>query len=131
MTLLFFFMVAIFLEAGCRLTTSATPSSQVSHCSVLAEPHSCHSGAPGEVEKSQRRHNGCARQELVTTALCLLSHCVQPDREREGKPLCHAPTIRNCTSYRILKAEFERVIYIKIQNYFNKSFCFPADTALV
>lgn len=100
------------MEAGCRLTASATPPSQVLD-TVLAEPHTCHSGARGEVEKSQRRYKGCARQELASISPCPLSHCVQPDRERAGKPLCHASIIRNSISYRILKADFERVIYIK------------------
>lgn len=98
---------------------------------VLAEPHACHSGAPGEVGQSQRRHTGCARQELVTIAPCpLKSLC--PARQREGRePSMSCIHHQKLYFLHYFKSRLWKSYLYKIQNYFKKSFYFPADTTLV
>lgn len=110
----FFFMEAVFMAAGCRLTTSATPPSQVSHCSGHSSCRASHlsfqgTWRGGEVPEETQwlcQAGTCHHFPLSLKSLCSA-------RERAGKPLCHAFIIRNCASYRILNADFERVIYIK------------------
>lgn len=102
-----YFVEAVFMEACCRqLQQHLQPGRPLFWLLFLQ------SLTPVTLGHQRGEAPEETQQDLVTITPCPLSPCVQPG-ERARKPQYHASIIRNCTSYKILKADFERVIYTK------------------
>lgn len=90
MTHLFFFMEAVFMEAGCRVTASATPPSQVNHCPGYCSCRASHLSFQGTWRCGavpEDTHWLC-QAGTCHHCPCPLSHCVQPGKERGQGNLC-------------------------------------------